>query len=200
MALSAVGLAELIRSFPLHLNTVVATNDNSSSSASSSSSALHANNNCKSRALSARQLRYLSVARLILREKELRMVLIDEPPAEELWVEAVSISPSGAEGEKKEEENQEEKTKKQTDSPGVRTPREREERHEGGGRPMASILKNYFKESCVFIVAHHIASLKGCDRVWVIANGKKAGECLPSAVSTEAKFNAFVRQCAQQTK
>lgn len=130
-----------------------------------------------SRPLSAWQLRYLALARLIVEASKLRVVLIDEPPAEELWAEAVS---------------------KLGNAPGAAGASGDAEAPPTWGRPMQVILAEHLKGCCVIIVAHHLASLRGCDRVWVLSDGCKVGECLPSDIDTEQKFNRFIAACTRK--
>lgn len=129
--------------------------------------------------LSPRQLRYLALARLIADSQKLRVVLIDEPPADDLWAEAVS---------------------KHDGSPSVGSAGEGAEATPQYGKSVPEILAGHFKECCVFIVAHHLASLRSCDRVWVLADGRKVGECLPSEIDTEQKFNRFIAICTEKPR
>lgn len=127
--------------------------------------------------LSALQLRYLALGRLVLESPKLRVLLIDEPPADELWVEASS---------------------KQVGISGVGSAADSGKAPPRSGISTADILAGHFKDCCVIIVAHHLASLRGCDRVWVLADGRKVGECVPSDIDTEQKFNGFIAACTQE--
>ncbi|KAL8273171.1 hypothetical protein Esti_002929 [Eimeria stiedai] len=127
--------------------------------------------------LSAQQLRYLALGRLVADAPELRLVLIDEPPAEEIWDQA-SFKSVGAESV--------------STAGGVEPP------PLGRARCITDIIATHFQQASVIIVAHHLSSLRGCDRVWVLADGRKVGECNPAEIDTEQKFNTFVAACSEQ--
>ncbi|KAL8437705.1 hypothetical protein ACSSS7_000730 [Eimeria intestinalis] len=128
--------------------------------------------------LSAQQLRYLALGRLVADAPKLRLVLIDEPPAEEIWDQSSFKSVDGGDA-------------------GLPTA--------GGveGPPLAramsitDIITAHFQQASVIVVAHHLSSLRGCDRVWVLADGRKVGECDPTEIDTEQKFNSFVAACTE---
>lgn len=107
-----------------------------------------------------------------------RVVLVDEPPAEEIWADG-----NGGEGGPA--------------SPAV------DIRSSSGGeaaavtKTAAEILGEHLKECCILVVAHHLASLKGCDRVWVMADGRKVAECATSEIDTEQKFNALIASASK---
>ncbi|KAL8445263.1 hypothetical protein Emag_005152 [Eimeria magna] len=129
--------------------------------------------------LSAQQLRYLALGRLVADAPKLRLVLIDEPPAEEIWNQA-SFKDGGDE-----------------DS-GVPTAGAAEIPPLARARSITDIIAAHFQQASVIVVAHHLSSLRGCDRVWVLADGRKVGECNPTEIDTEQKFNSFVAACTEQ--
>ena len=104
--------------------------------------------------LSARQLRYLALGRIIADRSKLRVVLIDEPPAEDLWAEAISMRGCAA------------VTAGAADAAEMPLI----------WRLTAEILEKCLKDCYVFAVAHHRASLCGCDRVLVLSGGRKVGQ------------------------
>ncbi|XP_026192254.1 multidrug resistance-associated protein 5, partial [Cyclospora cayetanensis] len=193
-ALRAVGLVSLIQALPggAGLDTVLQGGGcsiprvSNGGQLASEGGQLAAAEEGSPQALSARQLRYLALGRLILEGPKLRVVLIDEPPAEELW-------PVGDSKEKDENSH---------GAGGEATRREGQKDGQGGstrgwGRPTAEILSEHLKDCCVVVVAHHLASLRGCDRVWVMSDGCKVGECLPSDIDTEQKFSSYVTAWAK---
>ncbi|KAH7650002.1 ABC transporter with 9x transmembrande domains and 2xAAA [Cryptosporidium bovis] len=82
------------------------------------------------RYLSDSQLRYLSLARLVLYAKDYRLILVDEPPPDVSHEDTVDYV------------------------------------------PIHQLLRQYFPHCTVFVVAHHAASLKNCNKVWVLGKGK----------------------------
>ncbi|KAH8740136.1 ABC transporter with 9x transmembrande domains and 2xAAA [Cryptosporidium ryanae] len=82
------------------------------------------------RYLSDSQLRYLSLARLVLYAKDYRLILVDEPPPDVSHEDTVDYV------------------------------------------PIHQLLRQYFPHCTVFVVAHHAASLKNCNKVWVLGKGR----------------------------
>ncbi|GFE55828.1 ABC transporter family protein [Babesia ovis] len=84
-------------------------------------------------------LQYLSLARLLLYRRDLRMLLVDESTV-------VNCS----------DEHQ--------------------------LCPIPELLNRLFRDCNVFLVAHHAESLRLCDRILVLNNGRLVGQCSPSEI------------------
>ncbi|KAL8425950.1 hypothetical protein Efla_000927 [Eimeria flavescens] len=129
--------------------------------------------------LSAQQLRYLALARLVADAPKLRLVLLDEPPADEIW-EGEAAAAAEEEGGASSSGSQ------------------KEGKAKPAGRTTADIIAAHFQQASVLVVAHHLSSLKGCHRVWVLSDGRKVGECTPEEIDSEQKFNRFVAACMKK--
>ncbi|KAH8740139.1 hypothetical protein FG386_001800 [Cryptosporidium ryanae] len=92
--------------------------------------------------LSESQLRFYSIARLVINSKKYRMILIDEPPP----------SLSG---------------------------------NFGLQNNINLIVSTHFKHCNVFIIAHHVDSIKYCNCVWILAKRKIANIIHPSLIPTQ---------------
>ncbi|ORM41911.1 Multidrug resistance-associated protein 1 [Babesia sp. Xinjiang] len=96
---------------------------------------------------SPNQLRHLSFARLVLYRKTYRILLIDEPPAENCVDEDMDVLDTAHES------------------------------HEDVGLPIYDLVKMYFRHCTTFIVAHNKNALRACTSVWVMSNGMLVREC-----------------------
>lgn len=95
-------------------------------------------------ALSDQQFRYLALARLLLYAQQYRMILVDEPPVEELSSDDAHPYP-----------------------------------------PISEILEQNFKHCVVFIIAHNTLTLRKCDRIWLLKDGRLHKTCSPDEVKTQ---------------
>ncbi|EDO08144.2 ABC transporter family protein [Babesia bovis T2Bo] len=105
------------------------------------------NNENRNSGFSTSQLRQLSFARLVLYRKTYRILLIDEPPAE----------------------NCESAPKEILDTPREST--------NDIGMPIYDLVKIHFRHCTTFIVAHNKNALKTCTAVWIMRDGMLVREC-----------------------
>ncbi|PFH32458.1 ABC transporter transmembrane region domain-containing protein [Besnoitia besnoiti] len=146
--------------------------------------------------LSDVQLRYLALARLVLRAASYRLILVDEPPAETLGQlhaeaeETRSRSIRDGEGDG---------PQRQSSAASARAaPAMRQYSSHTGFTPIPQLIRRVFAHCTVFIVAHHVASLRTCDRVWLMWKGWKIGECSPDEIKTDKQLaEVMVRQVNQ---
>lgn len=119
------------------------------------------------RPLSDYQLRYVSLARLVLNASQYRIILVDEPPPEDIVRDSPVNPPCSG-----------------SSSPASSLIGS--SRSSASARityfPINELLKEYFSHCTVFIVAHHATSLQHCDRVWLLHKGELVGECVPADI------------------
>lgn len=153
-ALESVGVALKIRMLEggLGLNTTLLTGMNRNQQ--------RAHLTSRAGMLSRQQIRYLTLARLVLNKNHYRILLVDEPPPEEAWQQHI-------------------------------------QRQGESLLPVPSILKEHFSHCCVFIVSHHLSSLRICSEVWLLEAGELRGVCSPEDIENEEQFSLFVSGCMQ---
>lgn len=127
--------------------------------------------------LSDVQLRYLALARLVLRAPSYRMILVDEPPAETLGKLYAEVEESMSSDHRRAHPEEDTGT----------SPRRLPTAHERF-TPIPQLIRRVFAHCTVFIVAHHVASLQTCDRVWLLWKGWKIGECQPADIRTDKQL------------
>eukprot|EP01068_Selenidium_serpulae_P020120 Selendium_serpulae@DN7942_c0_g1_i1.p1 len=137
--------------------------------------------------LSDYQLRYVSLARLVLNAKRYRVILVDEPPPEDSVQDVVDqmeeMCPDNMPGT-------------------VSAKSSHSHSHDSDHityAPLNLMMKEHFDHCTVFVVAHHASSLKHCDRVWLLKSGRLIGECKPSDITTQERLADLLDQKAQET-